>query len=261
METVSAVPPAGATEGRERSAIGFPAYGLADSVAVADTIHNKGGGLVNRGQLAALLDYKSTQNGAFMSRMSSAKMFNLVAEQAGQLSLTATATMILMPESIDQQRAALVNAFLAVPLFKAIYNEYLGKELPQGLGLQNAMRNRFKIAPKRIDIAIKNFFESAEKANFFETRGSKTQLIIPVIRTAKTPPPVVEREHHDEGGGGNGGGGGGEPPAQHQVKSRDDLQNDYIAALIELLRAKNKQGELDEQLAEKIERLLDLKSA
>src|SRR5438034_5875106 len=131
METVSTVTPDGATDGRERSAIAFPAYGLADLVAVADAVHNKGGGLVTREQLAAFLKYKSTQNGAFMSRVSSAKMFNLIAEQGGRLSMTATATMMLMPESIDQQRAALVTAFMAVPLFKAIYNEYLGKELPR----------------------------------------------------------------------------------------------------------------------------------
>jgi hypothetical protein len=48
------------------------------------------------------------------------------------------------------------------------------------------------------------------------------------------------------------------PPA---VRSRDDLQNEYIAALIDLLREKSSRGEVDNDLMERIERLLDLKTA
>src|SRR5690348_11790060 len=118
MDTVSMATAHGG-DSRGQSAIGFPAYALADSVAVADAVHNKGGGYATREQVAAFLGYKSTHNGAFMSRISAAKMFGLVIERQGQLSISEIAAMILMPESADKQRAALVTAFLSVPLFKA----------------------------------------------------------------------------------------------------------------------------------------------
>jgi len=76
------------------------------------------------------------------------------------------------------------------------------------------------------------------------------------------PPAVVDPPVKTELRNPENGGGGGEPPGQTPpVKSRDDLQNEYIAALIEALREKNKQGQLDQELMERIERLLDLKSA
>ena len=67
--------------GRQISGIAFPAYGLADSIAVANAIHNKGGGYATREQLAAFLDYKSTSNGAFLSRVGAAKLFGLLVEE------------------------------------------------------------------------------------------------------------------------------------------------------------------------------------
>ncbi len=45
---------------------------------------------------------------------------------------------------------------------------------------------------------------------------------------------------------------------RRRTKSREDLQADYIAALIEMLKSQGKAGEADLQLMERIERLLDL---
>jgi len=256
METVSAVKN---ESNRKRSGIQFPAYGLADSVAVAEAIHNKAGGYATRDQLAAFLDYKSTENGAFVSRVSSAKMFGLISDENGQLGITPRAVRILMPESPEETRAALVEAFFAVPLFKAIYDEYQGKSLPEGLGFGNALRTRFQVTPKRLYFARKTFFESAYTAGFFETRGSKTQLIIPNFKKLPKPSPETPNKVRlEDPSGGDGGPGDGEPPTQ--PKSRDTLQNEYIETLIGVLREKSKQGEMDKELMERIERLLDLQS-
>ena len=43
-----------------------------------------------------------------------------------------------------------------------------------------------------------------------------------------------------------------------RAKSREDLRADYIAALIEMLKSQGKEGDVDLQLMERIERLLDL---
>lgn len=249
---------AAAEEKRLRSAIQFPAYNLTDSIAVAKAIHDKGGGYATREHLAAFLEYKSTNNGAFLSRLSSAKLFGLVAENTSQLRLTPLADRILMPESPDECRSALVEAFLTVPLFKAVYDEYKGKDLPQALGLHNALRNRFQIVPGRIEVATEALINSAETAGFFETRGSKTQLIIPVI--TKSPPKPTELKDPKEEPLKSSGGGGELPPV-NPVRTKDELQNEYIGTLIEVLREKSKEGQMDNDLMERIERLLNLKSA
>ena len=43
-----------------------------------------------------------------------------------------------------------------------------------------------------------------------------------------------------------------------RTKSREDLQAEYVAALIEMLKSQGKEGEADLQLMGRIERLLDL---
>ncbi|MCZ6545417.1 MAG: hypothetical protein O6913_06915 [Chloroflexi bacterium] len=45
---------------------------------------------------------------------------------------------------------------------------------------------------------------------------------------------------------------------RRRTKSREDLQADYVAALIEMLKTQGKEGEADVQLMQRIERLLDL---
>ncbi len=252
---------------RQTSGIQFPAYGLEDSIAVAKAVHDKGGGYANREQLAAFLGYKSTTNGAFLSRIGAAKVFGLLSEENKTIRLSPLATKILMPESPEEKRSALIDAFFVAPLFKAIYDEYRGRDLPEGLGLKNALRMKFKVIPTRIDLAYRSLYESAETAGFFEAKGNKSQLVQPVVRPSKS-----DGNHGvAEFGGGDGGGRGGPagssegdgsskppiPPAQ--TRSRDDLQNDYIGTLIEALREKGKAGDMDKELMERIERLLQLK--
>lgn len=240
---------------RQKSGISFPSYALADSVAVAETIHNKAGGYATRDQLAAFLGYKSTLNGAFISRVSSARIFGLIEGEADQLKLTPLAVKILMPDFPEQAKASLVEAFFTIPLFKAIYDEYHGKTLPEGLGFDNALRTKFQVVPKRLYFARKTFWESAETAGFFETKGSKTHLIIP---TLKSQPKVPDQRQQNENL--PKGGGGGEQPPVNPARTKDDLQNEYIGTLIEVLREKSKQGEMDQDLMERIERLLQLKN-
>ena len=258
-------------EGRHFSGIAFPAYALADSIAVADAIHNKGGGYATREQTAAFLAYKSTSNGAYLSRVGAAKLFGLLTEENKTIRLKPLAVKILMPETAEERQAALIEAFFSVPLFKAVYEEYLGKDLPEGLGLKNALRNKFQVVPKRIDYAFRTLFDSADTAGFFKARGNRSQLILPVVRYGQKP--EASRDSGSGGGGGgsgeggNGEGGAGDgqggnggrhiPP---QTKTRDDLQNDYIGTLIEVLREKSKTGTMDDELMERIERLLALKA-
>ncbi|MEX0629101.1 MAG: hypothetical protein WEE67_00380 [Chloroflexota bacterium] len=248
-----AVPVAKPTPEPTRSLYKFPVYDLADSVAVAKAIHESGGGTATNDQLAAYLGYKSTNNGAFINRIAAAKLFGLIEGPPARLVITQHAQKILYPIQEGDTRQGLIDAFLRVPLFREIYNEYHGKELPPKFGLKNALRTRFGVVPQRIDRAYHALMSSAEAAGFFDVRGSKTQLIIPTIQPAPPKEPVPEdreQEQHRPGGG-NGGDGPRGP------KTNEELQADYVSALIGLLRQKS---EPDLDLMAKIEKLLGMQS-
>ena len=237
----------------------FAASSLADSIAVAEAIHKKGGGRASHDQLAAFLGYKSANNGSYLDRVASAKLFGLVEGARGDMTLSDRAEAILMPEYAENVRQHLINAFMAVPLFRAVYEEYHGKELPPPFGMQNALRTRFGITPSRLADAYRSLMDSADTAGLFEVRGSRTQLIIPTMASPKkAPDPETDLETPDAtalGGGSNGGGGGRiDPPP----KSRQDLQNEYVSTLITILREKGTKGELDADLMERIEKLLEI---
>lgn len=239
----------------------FAASSLADSVAVAEAIHRKGGGRASHDQLAAFLAYKSSNNGSYLDRVASARMFGLVEGTRGEMSPTRRAETILMPEYPEDVRPALVDAFMDVPLFQAIYEDYHGKELPPEFGLKNAMRTRYAITPSRVSDAYRSMMESADTAGLFEVKGSRTQLIIPTMPGLSRPPTLpqddvaAETEPLSESGGGGGGGGGGRKPP---TPTRSDLQNDYVSTLIGILRDKGAKGEVDADLMERIEKLLKL---
>lgn len=250
-----------AKKARVLSGTKFAAYSIGDALGVARVIHERGGGRATHDQLAAYLDYKSAKNGAYNDLLASAKLAGLITSEGGVLRITERAQSILMPVYPESARAALIEAFLAVPLFKAVYEEYHGKELPPEFGLKNALRTRFGIVPGRTDNAYRALMQSAEQAGFFEVKGSRTQLIMPSVPTGmpRQPPPAdsgsldSSRSQHSGGGGGDDG-----RPTPPPAKTSDELKNEYVAALIGLLRDKGSAGDVDAALMERIEKLLGL---
>ena len=241
---------------RQRAEMPAPAYNLADSIAVANAVHDKGGGTATADQLAAFLDYKGTNNGAFITRVAAAKHYKLIdgGGRGGTYRITPLAERILMPVYPESAHEALLDAFFNVPLFKAVYDEYKGKELPSEFGFKNMLRTRFGITPARLAAAYRILMESADQAGLFKTRGAKTQLIMPQITRSAAPAQVTKEENGDGGRGGDGqGSGGARPPAP---QTQDDLRGAYVSTLIEMLREKGKKGESDPDLMERIEKLL-----
>ncbi len=250
---------------RGLSATKFAVYSIADALGAAKAIHEQGGGRATNEQLAAYLRYKSANNGAYLELVASSRAYGLIASEGGQLVLTERAQSILMPIYPETARSAMVDAFLAVPLFKAVYEEHRGREIPPEFGLKNLLRTHYGILPGRVHKAYRALMESAEQAGFFEVKGSRTQLIIPNIqaprRTTDRDPYKGELTQDrantstNEGSGGGGGDDGGRPPT---VKTQDELRNEYVSALIEVFKEKGAKGEIDDALMGRIEKLLGL---
>lgn len=244
---------------RVLSGIRFPVYDLADSMAVAKVIHDRGGGVATADQLAAFLGYKSTQNGAYLGRVGAAKLFGLVTGGAGQFTITPLAQKILMPVYPDQVQEGLTEAFLNPPLFRAVYDECKGKDLPPEFDMKNLLRNVFEVTPTRVTDAYRTLMDSADQAGFFATRGAKTHLIMPVVKSAQPEDRKEEETPKDQAAlGGGGGNGRNEGTFRGASKSRQDLQNEYVSTLIAMLRAKAESGEVDTELMSRIEKLLAL---
>lgn len=244
------------TEPRRKSAdIRFPFYSLADSLLVAKAIHEKGGGTANRDQLAAFLDYSTTNSGAFLSRIAAARLFDFITTEGSRFVITPLAEKVLMPVNPPEDtQGGLVDAFLNVPLFKAVFDEYKGKELPPEFGLKNLMRTKFGIVGRNVALAYRVLMDSADQAGFFATRGTKTHLIIPTaakqpaLATANIESAMGELTERRFGGGRDDG----TPPPK--PTDPDQVKLEYVRKLIALLDSNT---EVDrKELMDRIERLL-----
>lgn len=177
--------------GRERSTIGFPYLDLDDAVEVAKAVHTVGGQSCQWEQLAAQLNQAPT-GGGFRLRLLTAKTYGLLNYDRGTVTLTALGTQVSDP---DQERAARVNAFLTVPLYKAIYEQFKGGTLPPAAGLETAI-GTMGVAPKQKDKARQVFQRAAKQAGFFDFGPSK--LVMPSIKGSAAAPTIEnERELPD----------------------------------------------------------------
>lgn len=176
--------------GQGRSTIKFPYQDLDDAVAVAKGVHAVGGTSCQREQLAAHLDLAAT-GGGFNLRLITAKVFGLITTEKGTVTLTPLGTRLC---DSQQEKAARVEAFLAVPLYKAIYEQFKGTSLPPNPGLEGAMET-LGVAPKQKDKARQVFQRSANQSGFFAYGNNR--LVLPSIKGSA----VTEAQEEGTGGG------------------------------------------------------------
>lgn len=179
----------GTRSAASRSGITSPYFDLAASIAVAQIIQQHGGGTASPEQLAHWLGYKSTGSGTYMTRVSAAtKHFGLIDNNGENFSLTERAKTIISPVMPGDAVDAKVDAFLAVPLFAKVHEQFRGAPLPPEGGLKNLFLNTYKVLPERAAQAVRVFLNSAEQAGFFSTSGDRSRLIKPTISSASAPP-------------------------------------------------------------------------
>lgn len=209
---------------KPRSEMAFPYYSLDKSIEVPKLIHERAGGRCGRGQLAGLLGYSGVKNGGFLTRMSAAKMFGLIEENCDAITLTERAKKILSPVRPSDAEQAKLDAFLAVELFRKVFEDFDGHTLPAADGLSNLFLTQYKIVPNQVAPALRNLMDSADSAGLFRVTGNRSKLIRPIIRNdgAGAPPPPAsapaaaddDRQDDDNGSRGqrngirNGNGGG-----------------------------------------------------
>jgi hypothetical protein len=219
---------------RERSTIQFPYLPLDDAVAIAKGVHAVGGTSCQIDQLAGHLK-QSPGSSMFKLRLSTARIFGLVTISHGTVSLTPLGTRINDPQ---QEQGAKADAFLTVPLYKQVYEQFKGNVLPPASGLETTMGN-LGVAPKQKSNARQVFHRAATQAGFFAF--GPTRLVYPPIKGSAGAAPAVdpnpailegdrEQEKPDRGkgnGGDDGGMGGYHPFIAGLLKTLPPADSDW----------------------------------
>jgi hypothetical protein len=207
-------------DARFQSTIQFPYGDLETGIAVVNVIHGKIGGVsCTPDQLAAAMG-QGPRSGNFRLKLSSARIFGLVATSVGKIEITDLGFEIIDP---SREKAARAQAFLNVELFRKVYEDFKSKTLPPRPAAFELMLERLGVSPKQKDNARRALDNSAQQAGFY--LHGKDRLVMPNVDGLKpTPdrkPPhpeenLKERQEGVNGGGAGGGkGGGGDDTGRH----------------------------------------------
>jgi hypothetical protein len=170
-------------DGRERSTIKFPYNDLNSAIEIAKAIQLNAGMECTLDQLVAYLRQSMT-SGAFRLRVSAAATFGLTENERGKVKLTTLGRRIADPA---QEAAARADAFLTVPLYSSVYENFKGYTLPGAAAIEKYMRD-VGVSSKQLDKARQVFLRSARQANFFE--HGEDRLVRPAVPSGPGTPPV-----------------------------------------------------------------------
>jgi hypothetical protein len=188
-------------DGRQRSSISFPYNHLGDAIEIAQAIHSHAGtGECDDSQLSAWMGVSSKSSG-FRIQLSAARLFGLIETTSGSHKLLPLGLSVVDPQ---QERSARAQAFLNVPLYKAMFEKYKTGVLPPAAALERDIVG-IGVAEKQKERARQVFERSAEQAGFFE--HGKNRLVMPAVAMRESP--SVDPAGEKNGGGGGGGGNDG----------------------------------------------------
>lgn len=190
---------------RERSTIDFPYTDLDNAADVVRGVYNAGGMACEFEQLAAQLNVEA-KGGGFRLRINGAKSYGLITyERGGRISLTDLGRQLIDPHT---ERLARMNAFLSVPLYVKVYEQFRGGPLPPQAGLERAIES-MGVGAKVKDKARQVLLRSAKQAGFFDAASDR--LVKPNIRddqggnAGEKQAGAPEERKPQKGGGGGGG--------------------------------------------------------
>ena len=162
---------------REQSTIAFPYNDLDTAIGLARAILNAGAVALTREQLAGQMN-TTTSSGTFFNKLSATRMFGLITVSGGKVELTDLGFSVLDSDE-SRQKKARAEAFLSVQLFRKVYDDFRGRQLPpRPFGLEQAFV-KYGVSSNQKTTARLTFDKSAQQAGFFP--NGTDRLIEPII--------------------------------------------------------------------------------
>lgn len=203
MRASPAAPANVAPQERERSTIVFPYLNLDVAVEIVKGVHATGGQQAQMDALAGHLK-ESANGGAFRTKIVTAKIFGLVKYSTGTVTLTPLGSRITDP---DQEKAARAEAFLHVPLYRRVYEDFKSLVLPPTDAALESVIVTLGVSPKQKSKARQVLLRSAQQAGFFAYGTNK--LIAPTFSNTepggKQKIDNIEQEKKNDGKTGGAG--------------------------------------------------------
>lgn len=153
-------------KGRRSRSPRAPSLNIKDAIVLARSIQEKAGGIVGRDTFSHLAGVSPGSSGRAF-RVAAMRAFGLVDGPDSRLELTPLAQSIVSSVSPDEEREGRRRAFLNVPLFRRIAEEFRGKSLPEEKFLTNHIHRNLAVDPSNSRGWAQAFIESGEQASFF----------------------------------------------------------------------------------------------
>lgn len=160
---------------RVRSPYLFPAYDFGMARRIAETVEKDGAGNLSEETLAIAL-HLSAKSSGFQLKTLTARQFGLLTKQGQTLSTTPLAKAIFKPTTEDERGKALIESFLAIPLFREVTTRFKGQPLPQGQALRNILEREFRIESRRVSDAERVLMDSARETGVLISSGNYLYL-------------------------------------------------------------------------------------
>lgn len=196
----------GTARKRDRTLIEFPYTDLKRAHELTKAFADAGGKVwIDQTNLAVTMDM-SASGGTFRGRLSAARMFGLVETEGAKVRISDLGLLVLEEATA---RSAKADAFLRVPLYKAMHDAYNGLALPPAAAVERQMAT-FGVPPKQTERARQAFASSAQEAGFIASNG---RFCKPNFAAVSLEDDAEGERGGANGGSGNAGANGGHMPA------------------------------------------------
>lgn len=162
---------------RERALIEFPYTDIARGGELTTALAQAGGKVwIEQAQLAVAMDM-SVNGGTFRGRLSAARMFGFIETEGGKVRLSDLGILFLDEGST---RSALAEAFLRVPLYKAMLESHNGFALPPAAAIERQMQS-LGVPSKQAERARQAFASSAQHAGYIASNGRFSKPMVALV--------------------------------------------------------------------------------
>jgi hypothetical protein len=173
------------------STVSFPYADLAEAEKAVGHVAGSGGRCLPE-QLAAWLGHSKLNSGAFRNKVAAAKQFGVLEGSRNSIALTELGRRLADRTALAQAR---VEAFLAAPLYRSLFESYRGSQMPGVMRVELDML-RLGVSRTQVKAARQVFLRSAEQAGMIDAGSS--QMVLPKGTVFPEPAGEVPRAPADQ---------------------------------------------------------------